>query len=61
MNNEVQICKCCGKEILSGKYCKMCAAERKERREKTGKMIRDCLGILGGLAIMIVPGVLRKK
>lgn len=35
MNNEVKICKRCGKEILEGKYCKMCTAERKEQREKT--------------------------
>ena len=30
-NNEIRICKCCGKEILLGKYCKMCTAERKAR------------------------------
>ena len=61
MNNEVRICKCCGKEILSGKYCKMCTAERKEKREKTGKMILECLVAVGSLALVIVPGVLRKK
>lgn len=61
MNNEVRICKCCGKEILSGKYCKMCTAERKEKREQVGKLILECVAGIGSLALMIVPGVLRKK
>lgn len=61
MKNEVGICKSCGKEILDGKYCKMCAAERKEKREKNLKLARDCLGIVGGIALMALPNVFGKK
>lgn len=58
---EVKICKGCGKEILEGKYCKMCAVERKEGREKTRKVILECVAAVGGLALMAVPTFLRKK
>lgn len=62
MNNlEVKICKGCGKEILEGKYCKMCAVERKERWEKTKKVILECGAAVGGLVLMAVPAFLRKK
>ena len=60
MNNEVKICKRCGKEILEGKYCKMCAAERKEQRGKNKKRILECVASLGSLALIVVPKVLRK-
>lgn len=61
MKNEVGICRGCGKEILEGKYCKMCADERKEKREKNRKLAGECLGILGGFALMFLPKVLGKK
>lgn len=61
MNNEVKICKRCGKEILEGKYCKMCTAERKEQREKNKKLILECVAGLGSLALIVVPKVLRKS
>lgn len=61
MNNEVKICKGCGKEILEGKYCKMCQAERKEKRDKTGKLVVEVLGSALSLALIVVPKVLGKK
>lgn len=61
MKNEVGICKSCGKEILDGKYCKMCAAERKEKREKNRKLAGECILGLGSLALACIPMVFGKK
>lgn len=61
MNNDVKICKGCGKEILEGKYCKMCKAERKEKRDKAGKIALEVLGSTLSLVLMVVPKVLGKK
>ena len=59
--NNVMKCKRCGKEIASGKYCKMCKEERKAALVKAGKTAGEILGVLGSLALAVVPFIPKKN
>ena len=59
MNNEVRICKCCGKEIFQESTAK--SVPQSEKREQVGKLILECIAGIGSLDLMFVLGVLRKK
>ena len=58
MNDEIIVCKKCGKQLEEGKYCKICNAERKEGREK---VLKNGVKIIGGLASLALIVITKGK
>lgn len=58
MSESIKECKKCGKQISEGKYCKLCKAERKEKRQS---VLKKGTGIALGVVAFGVTIVTKGK